>query len=119
MVSTYHHQNTKSIICQRETCVFKEIIKKYNRLSKYLFLLELFLLEIKVLDVNTQTLEILTGITKTQYNINTKTQWGNTAYRMWIHGSRTCTNMVILLYEINSVGASQQNKLTVHRLVES
>jgi len=76
-------------------------------------------METKVLDVNTQTLEILTGTTKNQYHINTKTQWGNTVYRMWIHGSRTCTNMVILLYEIKSVGASQQNRLTVHRLVES
>ena len=119
MVSTYHHQNIKSIIYKRKTCIFLEIIRKYYRLSKYLFLLELFSMEIKLLDVITQTLKILTDITKNQYHKNTKTQWGNTVYRMWIHGSRTCTKMVIVLYEIKSVGASQQNRLTVHRLVES
>ena len=56
---------------------------------------------------------------KKQYHKNTKAQWGNTVYRMWIHGSRTCTNMAILLYEINSVEASQQNRLIAHRLMES
>ena len=64
MVSTYHHQNIKSIIYKRKTCIFLEIIRKYYILSKYLFLLELFSMEIKVLDVITQTLKILTSITK-------------------------------------------------------
>jgi len=76
IVSTYHHQNTKSIIFQRDTCIFQEIIRKYDRLLKYLFLLELFLLEIKVLDVKTQILKILTSITKHQYHKSTKTHGG-------------------------------------------
>ena len=40
MVSTYHHQNIKSIIYKRKTCVFLEIIRKYYRFFrdfKYLF----------------------------------------------------------------------------------